>query len=50
MKSEKFNLIKADFIKIWKGFLIAFGGAVVTYLTSVSGMIDYTHFGQMLLS
>ena len=44
--SEKFSLIKQDFIKIWKGFLIAFAGALVTYLTSISGMIDYTNFGQ----
>jgi hypothetical protein len=46
MISEKYNLIKEDLKKVWKGFLIAFAGAVVTYLTSVSGLIDFSHFGQ----
>jgi hypothetical protein len=44
--SEKYSLIKQDIYKIWKGFLIAFSGAVVTYLTSISGMIDFSQFGQ----
>jgi hypothetical protein len=47
--SEKYNLIKADLVKIWKGFLIAFAGAVVAYLTSVTGLIDYSAYGQSAL-
>jgi len=45
--SQKYELIKDDLKKIWKGFLIAFAGAVVAYLTSVTGMIDYTQYGDM---
>ena len=47
--SEKYNLIKSDLKKIWKGFLIAFAGAVVAYLTSVTGLIDYSTYGSNAL-
>lgn len=47
--SEKYNLIKEDLKKIWKGFLIAFAGAVVAYLTSITGLIDYSVYGSNAL-
>jgi hypothetical protein len=45
MISQKWSLIKEDFIKIGKGFLIALGGAACAYLASLSNIIDYSNFG-----
>lgn len=44
--SEAWTLIKQDLYKIWKGFLIATGGAVLAFLPQVSGIIDYTQYDQ----
>ena len=45
--SKKFSLIKADWKKIWKGFLISLGGLVIAYLSSISGLIDFSHYGNL---
>jgi len=44
--SQKKQLIKQDLIKIGKGFLIAISGAVIALLTDISGMIDFSIFGE----
>jgi hypothetical protein len=43
--SKKFSLAQEDLKKIGKGFLIALGGAVIAYLTNLSGIIDYSQYG-----
>lgn len=43
--SRAWSLIKQDLMKVWKGFLIAIGGAVVAFLGDVSGLIDYSQYG-----
>lgn len=44
--SEKWNLIKQDWKKILKGFIISLIGATAAYLSQVAGLIDYSNYGQ----
>jgi len=44
--SKHWELIKQDAKKVGKGFLIALGGAVVAFLADMSGMIDYSQYGE----
>ena len=44
--SKKFELIKEDLKKIGIGFLIALGGAICAYLGQLSGIIDYSKYGE----
>lgn len=45
IKSESRYLIKQDWKKVGKGFLIALAGGVVAFFGQVSGVIDYTLYG-----
>lgn len=44
--SKKFTLINEDFKKIFKGFLIALGGALIVFLGDLTKVIDFSSFGQ----
>ena len=46
MTSEKWDLIKQDWYKIGKGLIISLIGATAAYLGQVSGLIDYSSYGQ----
>ena len=50
MDKQKFSkskqLIKDDLKKVLNGFLIALGGALIAFLGDVSGLIDYSRYGQ----
>lgn len=45
--SKKFSLIKKDLGKIGRGFLISLGGLAVAYLSSISGLVDFSLYGDM---
>jgi len=44
--SRPWGLIKQDLIKVGKGFLIALAGAAIAFLGEVSGIIDYSAYGE----
>ena len=44
--SKAWELIKQDLKKVRKGALIAIGGAIVAFLADLSGMIDYSQYGE----
>jgi hypothetical protein len=44
--SEKGDLIKQDLIKVGKGFLIALAGATVAFLSDLTGVIDFSQYGE----
>ncbi len=44
--SKAGELIKQDFKKIGKGFIIAITGAAIAFLGDASGLIDYSQYGQ----
>ena len=45
--SKKWELIKQDWKKIGKGFLISLGGLVCAYLANLSGLINFSLYGNM---
>ena len=52
--SQRWDLIKPDLLKIWKGFLIALAGGTAAYLETVAGQINFTKdfgptFGPLVL-
>ena len=44
--SKAWILIKADLLKVWKGFLLAIGGAFVAFLGDLASVIDYSQYGD----
>ena len=44
--SERWILIKQDLKKVGIGFLLAIGGATCAYLGDLSGIIDYSAYGE----
>ena len=49
--SEKWSLVKEDWLKIAKGFKIALGGAIVAglivFFSQLPGTIDVTQYGNL---
>ena len=45
--SKKWSLIKQDWKKIGKGLLISLGGLVCAYLANISGLINFSLYGNM---
>ena len=43
--SPVWELVKADLKKVGVGLLVALGGALATFLTDVTGLIDFSHYG-----
>ncbi len=44
--SQKWQLIKQDLKKVGIGLLLALAGALAAFLGDVSGLIDYSAYGQ----
>lgn len=45
--SNRWSLIAMDWKKIWKGFLISLGGLVCAYLANLSGLVDFSKYGDI---
>lgn len=50
MESIKYSLNKADLLKIGKGALIAVGGALLTYLSSVITQVDFGQYTALIVA
>lgn len=45
--SKNYELVKQDIIKVGKGFLLALAGAMIAFLTDLTGIIDFSQYGEM---
>ena len=49
-ESPRYKLNKEDGFKIWKGGLIACGGAVLTYVSEVIPVIDWGEYKPIVVA
>ena len=47
---NKFSIDKLGWIKIWKGALIAVGGALLTYIAQTAGNLNFGEFTPIVVA
>lgn len=47
---NRFSIDKAGWIKVWKGALIAVGGALLTYVAQTAGGMDFGVYTPIVAS